>query len=164
MHLPASPPRNNLGFTLIELITVIIILGILAATALPRFVDLRRESILATTQSLRGALQSAADLAHAKAVIAGIQDQASATLEVNGTTIDFAYGYPKGNATGIVPLVTTPAGDWKQRASTLTGVTAWVYWHGVINEDAGVAQCFVRYRSVTAAGGAPVIDYVSTGC
>lgn len=162
MFTPRLPYRCSDGFTLIELITVITILGILSATALPRFVSLRRDSILATTQSLRGALQSAAELAHAKAAIAGITDQASATLTINGTAISFVYGYPAGTATGIVPMITTPSGDWKQRASVYSG--AWVYWHGVINEDAGVAQCFVRYRQPTAAGTPPVIDYVSSGC
>ena len=83
---------------------VIVILGILAATALPKFVDLRRDALLATTQSLRGALQSAAELAHAKAIIAGIANQASATLSINGTPISFVYGYPAGTATGIVPM------------------------------------------------------------
>lgn len=159
---PSATTRRPAGFTLIELITVITILGILSATALPRFVNLRRDSILATTQGLRGALQSAAELGHAKAAIAGITDQASATLTINGTPISFAYGYPAGTAAGIVQMVTTPSGDWKQRASVYSG--AWVYWHGVINEDAGVAQCYVRYRQPTAAGAAPVIDYVSNGC
>lgn len=162
MFKPSASPRLAAGFTLVELITAIAILGILAATALPKFVNLRRDSILATTQGLRGALQSAAELAHAKAIFAGITDQASATLSINGTTISFVYGYPAGTATGIVPLVTTPAGDWKQRASVFSG--AWVYWHGVINEDAGTAQCYLRYRQPTAAGSAPVIDYMPNGC
>lgn len=95
---PSATSRRPAGFTLIELITVITILGILSATALPRFVNLRRDSILATTQGLRGALQSAAELGHAKAAIAGITDQASATLTINGTPISFAYGYPAGTA------------------------------------------------------------------
>ena len=82
-----TPTRHLAGFTLIELITVITILGILSATALPRFVNLRKDSILATTQGLRGALQSAAELGHAKAAIAGITDLPSATLTINGTPV-----------------------------------------------------------------------------
>lgn len=147
---------------MIELIAVIVILGVLAATALPKFVSLRREALVSTMQGLRGALQSAATLAYAKALIAGRQNDAAATIMINGTNIDLVYGYPAGTVTGIVPLLTTPPSGWQQRASTYSG--AWVYWHGVIVEDAGKAQCYIRYRQPTGPGLAPVIDLESSGC
>lgn len=55
---------NQKGFTLIELVMVIVILGILAATALPKFADMRRDTILATMKNLKGALNAAATLTY----------------------------------------------------------------------------------------------------
>lgn len=154
--------KQQAGFTLIELIMVIVVLGILVVVAIPKYADLKREAIISTMHGINGALETAATIVHAKAVIAGVHDQASATLVIDGTSVDLVYGYPAGTATGIVPMLEAPTGDWKQRASVYSG--AWVYWHGVIDEDAGAAQCYLRYRQPTGPGLRPVIDFQDTGC
>ncbi len=150
------------GFTLVELIVVIIILGILSATALPRFINLRTESIIASMDGLKGTIESAVRLSYAKTYVNNTAQDASSTIIIDGQTIDMVYGYPAGTANGIGKLVTAPSDDWKQRASSVSG--AWVFWHGVINEDAGSASCYVRYKSATSDGKRPVVDFVDGGC
>ncbi|WP_286270008.1 type II secretion system protein [Thalassotalea hakodatensis] len=137
---------NVKGFTLIELVVVIVILGILAATAAPKFIDLTGDAKASVMQGVQGSINSAADLAHAKALVEG-ETSSSASISMAGETVNLAFGWPT-NAS-IVDLI-----DIDESVSFAAGA----FFHLESNDQ---ANCRVTYNNnLTNINGRPEITAV----
>lgn len=89
--------KHQSGFTLIELVIVIVILGILAITAAPKFLNMQDDARESTLKGVQAAVSSAAEMVHAKAVISGVETASAATITLgSGKTVRTVYGYPNG--------------------------------------------------------------------
>lgn len=140
------------GFTLIEMVAVIIILAIMAATALPRFINLSQDARLSALQGLAGGVRSAAALAKSQ-WLASNSGTATA-ISMGGATVavytaqtapvSAMMGYPVGNVqSGIVEALDTTTGF--DSGVDATGFN-WAFWPTGV---ATSASCFALYQSGT---------------
>lgn len=146
--MTAIAARKEKGFTLIELVMVIVILGILAAFALPRFADLGGDAREASIKGAQGAVKSASAIAHSAWLAQG--SSGNVTLE-GSTTINMSTaGYPEAttaNGAGIATAAQLDSNDYTLDISTATELTV------------ELGNCSFTYDeddgSVTAVSGTP---------
>ncbi len=137
------------GFTLIELVVVITILGILAAFAFPRFAALEVEARAATINGLAGSVRSASSLAHSLALVQGAG--ATGPVVMEGQTIDLVQFYP--DADTISDALVDFTGFTLSTSPTVA----------TFDTTGASGVCRVTYTEA-ASGAAPGIVVLKTAC
>lgn len=156
--------RKTAGFTLIELVIVIVILGILGAVAAPKFLNLQGDAYGANINALKSSLQSSMTMASTKAVLDG-KDGDGSTTPITGVTgysgVEFSFGYPKANegVTGIIG--TLQDFDFNSYdVNTVSGASAIL-----IKPSARVnSDCSVTYTEAADKDTPATLAYTTTGC
>jgi MSHA pilin protein MshA len=164
---------NQQGFTLIELVVVIVILGILAVTAAPKFIDLQDDARTSTLSAIKASIESVKALTYSKSLIAGnetvdgdvVAPGVTPVVVINGADVNVSFGYPRSDATSVtewgVNLLDIAVGGASGEfvVSEISDVIYITPDPDGANTPLTVAPitCFVTYTEAPVAGAVPVL-------
>ncbi|MBB1405588.1 prepilin-type N-terminal cleavage/methylation domain-containing protein [Pseudoalteromonas sp. SG44-5] len=172
--LKNQPLNKQAGFTLVELIIVIVILGILAVVAAPRFLNLQGDANASTLEGLQGSIRSGMNIVNGKSIIASEQKEATATVAVDTGDVATVYGYPAATQAAFEAFLDVKFAADNTADFNLVEITTdnkvIIFPNSYVQAD----DCRIEYTQATAAVTttapiktvvtAPIVTLVTDGC
>lgn len=154
--------KRNAGFTLIELVIVIMILGILAVTVAPKMLGVSSDARASTLEGMKGAVNSASSLVFAKAAMSSAHLKSTVAVEdspVEGVAL--AYGYPVSTEEALKKVLDLEEGDWTfYEEEDFVAISP----KGIEYSETEEEQCFMSYKQATSASSKPAVELKTKGC
>lgn len=166
------------GFTLIELVVVIIILGILAVVAIPKFINLKQDALVSAIEDMQGQLKSANQLVYSRAALEGKENlefshshnDVDSQLIIDGKQVSLHYGHIQPSAWNVDQVMHIDDADWTVKSTP--GIFGQVYFTprgapafgAKSTSDIDKSQCFLKYSFSREHYQQPLYETVTSGC
>ena len=158
------------GFTIIELVVVIVILGIVSVTAASKFLNLQTDARISTLNGLKGGMEGASAMLYGKTSALGLDKAASASINVEGDNISVVYGYPAAmndqtwsqliESTFLDAVWDTGRADW---FFTNTDANDGIILYAPSSRKKQADNCYLEYQEATETT-TPVFTLTTNGC
>ena len=173
-HASVMPPAlasRAKGFTIIELVVVIVILGIVSVTAASKFLNLQSDARISALQGLRGGMQGAADMVYPIAIQRNLEKLSSAQITIEGDNIELVYGYPAADSANAWSLLIEST--FADSIFNENDPAEW-YFHNTSRNEPWIRfmtkskkksseDCFLLYNEATSSS-APTFELTTSGC
>ncbi len=175
MNPNALPARSQAqtqqkGFTIIELVVVIVILGIVSVTAASKFLNLQTDARISTLNGLKGGMEGASAMLYGKTSALGLDKAASASINVEGDNVSVVYGYPAAmndqtwsqliESTFLDAVWDTGQADW---FFTNTDANDGIILYAPSSRKKQADNCYLEYQEATETT-TPVFTLTTNGC